>query len=135
MAEIYLPTFKPRARPRSEHKVREIMKRREVYFVRAQTLGLIKIGTANFAAERLAVLKTASPDALELLGVVFCDNYGSLEAELHSRFWASRSHGEWFRPTPDLIEYIAANAQPPRTHSDVAASSATEPNEWDALAS
>ena len=26
---------------------------------------------------------------------------------MHSRFWLSREHGEWFRPTTDLTDYIA----------------------------
>jgi len=29
-----------------------------------------------------------------------------LEQELHERFKASWSHSEWFKPTPDLMEFI-----------------------------
>lgn len=103
------------------------MKDREVYFIRAIIIGLIKIGTANFAAERFRVLKTASPDKLELLGVVLCRNYGSLEGELHMRFAEHRSHGEWYRPSSDLIEYIEKNVKAPCRNRDEAALT----NSWD----
>lgn len=83
---------------------------REVYFVRAITLGLIKIGVANHALIRVVSLQTHSPDKLEIMGVVMCDNYGFLERLLHGRFEHLRSHGEWFRPGDDLLTYIEENA-------------------------
>jgi hypothetical protein len=83
---------------------------REVYFVRAVTLGLIKIGVANFAAQRVMSLQTHSPDRLELMGVLICDDHGTLETALHLRFADLRSHGEWFRPGRDLVDFIAEYA-------------------------
>lgn len=46
----------------TETLFRKRRKHREVYFVRAKTLGLIKIGVANTARERFVSLQTDSPD-------------------------------------------------------------------------
>ena len=89
-------------------------KEREVYFIRSVTVGLIKIGVANRAKTRLLDLRSYSADALDLIGVVRCQNFGALERELHLRFAADRSHGEWFRPSAALLAYIAENAVPAR---------------------
>lgn len=89
---------------------RAVSRVREVYFVQAETLGLIKIGVTNDTARRLGSLQTFSPDRLKLLGLMICPARGSLEAWLHNRFADARSHGEWFNPTPALVEFIAAYA-------------------------
>lgn len=87
---------------------------REVYFIRAKTLGRIKIGVAVCARQRIAQIAKISPDELELIGVVNCKQSGALERRLHSRFASLRVHGEWFNPGPELMDYIAANAVEPR---------------------
>lgn len=75
-----------------------------VYFIRAATLGLIKIGVAGGVSSRLAALQNMSPDRLE---VVACEGGGKQrERELHAIFSDARAHGEWFYPTDDLIFYI-----------------------------
>lgn len=90
----------------------------EIYFVKAATLGLIKIGKADNARTRFRTMRTMSPDTLVLLGVMVCKEAGALERRLHRRFAAHRSHGEWFRPAPELVQFIAENvASPePETH-------------------
>jgi len=72
---------------------------RVVYF--AECDGLIKIGTSINAMQRVSALKA------RLLGVQA--GGFAIEADLHQRFHAGRVYprGEWFRPTPDLLDYIA----------------------------
>ena len=74
-----------------------------VYFVRA--LDMIKIGTSTNVAKRLQALRTASPVPLETLLVI--PGSPHLEYELHKRYAALRSHGEWFRAEQPLVGHIA----------------------------
>jgi len=80
-----------------------------VYFVRqANDAGLIKIGyTDDSIKSRLSTLQTASPEPLTLL----CAVPGSRDEEtaLHARFAPYRRRGEWFEPSSELLEYIAAH--------------------------
>lgn len=83
---------------------------REVYFVRATTLGHIKIGVANNAWLRFMALDSSSPDPLELLGVIRSDEAAKLESDIHHRFASDRIRREWFRASPELRDYIAVHA-------------------------
>jgi hypothetical protein len=71
-----------------------------VYFIRDDDL--IKIGyTGDLRTRRRAF----TSDLTAILAVV--PGGQELEGEIHERFVASLAKGkEWFRPTPDLIEYI-----------------------------
>ncbi|MDB5447631.1 MAG: Mx8p19 [Phenylobacterium sp.] len=80
-----------------------------VYFVRATILGLVKIGVASDIRSRLANLQVGSPDRLELVGVMRAKDALAKEMELHGRFRADHSHGEWFRMSPELSRLIAFN--------------------------
>jgi hypothetical protein len=82
-----------------------------VYFLKAEGLGLIKIGIAADVASRLAALQTGSPDNLVLLGVIRSADPRALERHLHEEFGASRVRGEWFEPTPELIARIEQDAE------------------------
>lgn len=83
---------------------------REVYFVQAETLGLIKIGFAVSAKARLKTMQVGSPDRLKLIGSMPCSQFGALEQEVHARFKALRVHGEWHRPEPELLAFISQHA-------------------------
>lgn len=74
-----------------------------VYFIRASN-GRIKIGVTDDLKARFSALRSSSPCELEILVSVEGDEL--TEREMHERFKASRSHGEWFDPSPDLIAYI-----------------------------
>ncbi|WP_374655237.1 GIY-YIG nuclease family protein [Phenylobacterium sp.] len=78
----------------------------DVYFVQARTLRLVKIGFAADAGDRLRTLRVGSPDELCLLGWIYSDDARRLEADIHVRFAAHRSHGEWFQPAPELLAFI-----------------------------
>jgi hypothetical protein len=84
---------------------------RTVYFIRAGS-GLIKIGVASCPIRRRAELQTAAPSILRLLGTIPGIGSGG-ETRLHAQFAGARSHGEWFRPVPELLAYIAKNASRP----------------------
>lgn len=77
-----------------------------IYFIRDTASGDIKIGFSGNPSRRLAILQTGHANHLELLGVIS----GSLTEEqaLHERFANSHKRGEWFRPTPDLVDFVAA---------------------------
>jgi hypothetical protein len=84
-----------------------------VYFVRAEMLGLIKIGHSADVASRISVMRAQSPDRLVLLGTIESHDARSLEVELMARFAAHRSHGEWFHPAPEIVAHIRDHAEPP----------------------
>lgn len=75
----------------------------QVYFI--QMGRFIKIGYAASAIVRLQTLQTSSPYTLKILGTI---PGGPLEEKrIHDLFEHLRERGEWFRKTPDLLEYIA----------------------------
>lgn len=79
-----------------------------VYFIQRGAEGPIKIGIALSPQRRRASLQTASPERLVLLGVRAGGR--KLEQLLHWYFEADRLEGEWFRPTPELIDHIVWRA-------------------------
>jgi hypothetical protein len=92
---------------------------KQVYFIFAPRLGLIKIGVATSAPHRLKKLQCGTGERLCLLATVPGDH--ELEAELHRRFAGDRVRGEWFLPSgallaeaglspDDLLFYIGAPA-------------------------
>lgn len=80
-----------------------------IYFAQDTTSKAIKIGYSKDPKKRRSGLQTASPNPLELLGVV----HGGLEHEraYHKKFKEERIHGEWFHGTilPEVQEIIARN--------------------------
>lgn len=82
----------------------------KIYFLQAGVVGPIKIGFSGQAAQRLRALQAMGPEPLTLLGWM----PGVLDGEraLHRQFKRSRLHGEWFRPSDDVLEFIRENARP-----------------------
>lgn len=77
-----------------------------VYFIKSEKTHEVKIGfTAGAIEKRMASLQTAHPCKLKLMAII----PGSMEHEnsLHEKFDSIRLHGEWFRPSPDLLTFIA----------------------------
>lgn len=79
-----------------------------IYFVQDSETLAIKIGYAADPANRIAALQTGNPSALVLL--MECPGDRSVEAMYHRRFAKARIVGEWFRPGPELLQYLLANA-------------------------
>ena len=73
------------------------------YFVQAEGGGPIKIGRTNAGiTTRLRDLQAGSPVPLVVVGELPID----VEAMLHFEFESDRLHGEWFRPSPVLLNFI-----------------------------
>ena len=81
---------------------------KHVYFIQGKLTGLIKIGQSEAPETRMEGLQTGSPDILVLLGSVPCTDFK--EGEIHRTFGAFKAHGEWFKPVPELLDFIARNA-------------------------
>ena len=74
-----------------------------IYFV-GPADGPIKIGYASRLEFRLKDLRTMN--ALPLVLHATVQGPAALEREYHRRFAASRLHGEWFSPHPDILAEI-----------------------------
>ena len=82
---------------------------RYVYFLRpVGAVGPIKIGCSIYPPSRINALSMWSPVPLEIVAM----GPGSirLESFLHRKFKAQRLHSEWFAPSPELLDGIAAVA-------------------------
>jgi hypothetical protein len=76
----------------------------KTYFIQGASTGLIKIGkTAGSVKKRCDDLQVGSPDNLRVLKSVKRD----IERGLHKSFAYLRTHGEWFRPAPELLRFIS----------------------------
>lgn len=77
-----------------------------VYFVQGTTGGLVKIGfTVDGVKRRLLSLQMQSPVHLRVL--LSFPGTRLDEAALHGRFAIAREHGEWFRPVPEILSFLA----------------------------
>ena len=79
-----------------------------IYFIQELSSDkLIKIGYTDRIETRFPTLYAGTPHGVILLGVV----PGTLETEreLHKQFEECRYHCEWFRPVPELLEFIELN--------------------------
>jgi hypothetical protein len=79
------------------------------YFIQAGEDGPIKIGWTRNLLVRLRSFAAMFPMPLRLLGVI----QGDVEDLCHKQFAASRVGGEWFDPTPVLLEFIRERAKIP----------------------
>lgn len=79
-----------------------------VYFVQAAS-GHIKVGVARDVARRIAEIGANHPEPLRLLGTM-TGGYGH-EHYVHRLFHEDRRHGEWFKPSQRLLDFIEDNAQ------------------------
>lgn len=75
-----------------------------VYFILADDLGLVKIGHADNVRTRLDSLRGMSPVGLTLIATIQGDQI--LERSLHKKFARLRDHGEWFRYTMEISQFI-----------------------------
>lgn len=97
-----------------------------VYFIQAAESGRVKIGIAANPVRRLAELQTGSPEPLRILGVI--PGGARLESQLHARFADDRLHGEWFRPSLAVLDYlgVALGWNTPTPDQEASARKATE---------
>lgn len=77
-----------------------------IYVIEAVETGLVKIGwTAMDPVKRMAALQVGSPVQLKLRGVI--NGTPDDESKLHDDFAALHSHGEWFRLSGPVADFIA----------------------------
>lgn len=79
------------------------------YFLQAGPGGPIKIGSTRNLPVRLRSLSMMSPVPLKLLGIA----RGDIENLCHARLAVFRVHGEWFAPSPEVLDFIRENAITP----------------------
>jgi hypothetical protein len=75
---------------------------RHVYFIEAEGLNRVKIGSADDARKRLAQLQVGCPSKLVLRGVLHTDDATQLERIFHRDFAGQRVQGEWFKVNAKL---------------------------------
>lgn len=75
-----------------------------IYFAQCGDDGPIKIGYSSDPTLRAGTLQTAHHEELRLLCTLPGDTED--EARLHRRFKRSRIRGEWFRPSPSLVQFV-----------------------------
>jgi hypothetical protein len=81
---------------------------RTIYFAQGTITLNIKIGIADTIKieTRLKTIAAHSSDPVVCLKTM--PGTTADEQELHRRFRDAWSHGEWYKPTDDLLEYIAS---------------------------
>lgn len=84
-----------------------------VYFVACE--GYVKIGLSSNVVQRFRTIQVANPFKVEPLGFIAKSSpleAEKLEVQLHERFKPERIHGEWFRYSQDLGDFISEHAAP-----------------------
>lgn len=87
-----------------------------IYWIRAQTVGHIKIGFSKNPVRRFEQLQLMSPVPLQIVGL----DIGTQDQEraLHARLHAHRLHGEWFRACDEVFDTIVAFPTDPDSISE-----------------
>lgn len=78
-----------------------------VYLIRAN--GQYKIGKTRHLRERLMALQSQCPVPLEVVHYVETVLHGGLESDLHTRYGAGRTHGEWFALSEEEAADVTAH--------------------------
>lgn len=92
---------------------RELIRQPVVYFIRSGDL--IKIGTTVCLPGRIGALATHGPEQPELLLAVPGDH--TQERQVHALFRGDRVRGEWFRPSEQLLAFIAERMEQDIRHA------------------
>jgi hypothetical protein len=81
----------------------------QVYFLREEEDGPIKIGYADNVIRRMYRLQQGNPSVLRVIATMPGAN--EQEKVLHRRFRHLRVRGEWFRADEGLLEYIRRHTE------------------------
>jgi hypothetical protein len=79
----------------------------QVYFIREDDNGPIKIGYAKNVLTRLSQLQPGNPSALRVVATV--PGGEPEEKRLHQRFHHLKIRGEWYKANDELLDYIVKN--------------------------
>ncbi len=75
-----------------------------LYIMRATPSGNLKIGITRHVDKRLQHIRSANYEAIELIKSVPATP--QRERAVHAAFAGHRIRGEWFRPTPEILEWV-----------------------------
>lgn len=75
-----------------------------VYFIQCNSTKNIKIGKSINVHERMKQIKGMTPSGIDLLATI--DGDTDVEANLHKKFNKYSVHGEWFKPSRELMDFI-----------------------------
>jgi hypothetical protein len=80
-----------------------------IYFIQDTNNKRIKIGKSDSPIRRIRRFRTgmSNPGELEILAVI--PGGVKREKDLHQKFQKYHSHGEWFEPSNEIIEFIEEN--------------------------
>lgn len=73
-----------------------------VYFIAPIGGGAVKIGVTQDLRRRFAAIQGCSPLPLDIISLA--PGGRELESHLHTMFAGARLHGEWFEPSPELLD-------------------------------
>lgn len=76
----------------------------QVYFIRCQTTGLVKIGLSDNPWSRLSKIQSDNPGELDMLAIA--GGGRDFEAAVHRMFGPDHVRGEWFKWSPALAAFI-----------------------------
>ena len=90
-----------------------------VYFAQDTRGGEVHIGLAPYRKldKHLEQLQVGNPAELKLLGIIQARNAAALVRELRATFSDARVRGTWFRPVPDLMDYVRTRSVRTARHS------------------
>lgn len=75
--------------------------------------GFVKVGHSENPPERIGQLQQGNPRKLQLIATI--DASDTLEYQIKAEFRKFHIRGEWYRPDPEVFEYIR-NIQGIRLH-------------------
>jgi predicted GIY-YIG superfamily endonuclease len=84
----------------------------QVYLIRNNNNGQIKIGRSNNPERRLKTLLTSTTDDLEIIKTIPSNSASQMESNLHQKFRHKRINREWFALTEDDIKFIDSLVRP-----------------------
>jgi hypothetical protein len=87
--------------------MREALRRHSflwMYAIQAGEDGPIKLGVTRKPSDRLATLQVGN--AAELRGLAAWRILPLEEKQIHDEYAYARIRGEWFRPVPELVEFV-----------------------------
>ena len=87
-----------------------------IYFIQAGNDGPIKIGNAQNPEVRRRELQTGNHEKLRLITEIPGDK--EREDSIHNYLRSDRYRGEWFKATPEVLDYIKNVARVPYEHID-----------------
>lgn len=102
----WLDAHRVKPTPTIWDQIREAPGTGYVYFIRSGDSGPIKIGHSINPDARIWGLQAATHLPLRVVTTIVGDK--KLEKTLHRKFRRFRIRGEWFRPVPTLLTFIAA---------------------------